>query len=141
MANARHLFERVLDGIKSSLSARLILIGGAAADADPTDMHLALGHDWQSASELGNRPRHHREGDHFHFSQQILRWIRSTGWLASPMGRVGPSLLSGQHPTRGVTILFFRSKFLALDQPGQRMNSFLPGKISYGPQWACRTPT
>ena len=27
MANARHLFERVLDGIKSSLSARLILRG------------------------------------------------------------------------------------------------------------------
>jgi hypothetical protein len=51
MANARHLFERVLDGIESSLSARLILVGGAAADADPTDMHLALGHDRQSASE------------------------------------------------------------------------------------------
>ena len=51
MAKARHLFERVLDGIESSLSARLILVGGAAADADPTDMHLALGHDWQSASE------------------------------------------------------------------------------------------
>src|SRR5262249_26275856 len=46
-----HLFERVLDGIESSLSARLILVGGAAADADPTDMHLALGHDRQSASE------------------------------------------------------------------------------------------
>src|SRR6476661_6290674 len=42
MANARHLFERVLDGIKSSLSARLILIGGAAADADPTDMFPRL---------------------------------------------------------------------------------------------------
>ena len=51
MANARHLFERVLDGIKSSLSARLILVGGAAADADPTDMHLALSHNRQSTSE------------------------------------------------------------------------------------------
>ena len=45
MAKARHLFERVLDGIESSLSARLVLVGGAAADADPTDMGLALGHD------------------------------------------------------------------------------------------------
>src|SRR6516164_11428276 len=51
MAKARHLFERVLDGIESSLSARLVLVGGAAADTDPTDMHLALGHDRQSASE------------------------------------------------------------------------------------------
>ena len=51
MANARHLFEGVLDGIKSSLSARLILVGGAAADADPTDMHLALSHNRQSTSE------------------------------------------------------------------------------------------
>ena len=43
MANAPSVFqEEVLDGIKSSLSARLILVGGAAADADPTDMHLAL---------------------------------------------------------------------------------------------------
>jgi len=40
-----------------------------------------------------------------------------------------------------VTILFFRSKFLALDQPGQRMNNFSPGKTSHAPQWACRTPT
>ena len=38
LATAWHLFERVLNGIKSSLSARLILVGGAAADADPTDM-------------------------------------------------------------------------------------------------------
>jgi len=29
-ANAWHLFESVLDGIKPSLSARLILVGGAA---------------------------------------------------------------------------------------------------------------
>ena len=54
MANARHLFEKVLDGIKSSLSARLILVGGAAADADPTDMHLALSHNRQSTSESNN---------------------------------------------------------------------------------------
>jgi hypothetical protein len=51
MVNARDLFERVLDGIDSSLSARLILVRGAAADANPTDMYLALGHDRQSASE------------------------------------------------------------------------------------------
>ena len=50
-ANAWHLFESVLDGIKPSLSARLILVGGAAADADPTDMHLALSHDRQSTRE------------------------------------------------------------------------------------------
>ena len=25
--------------------------------------------------------------------------------------------------------------------PDQRMNNFLPGKTSYAPQWACRTPT
>jgi hypothetical protein len=48
---ARHLFERLLNGIKSSLSARLILVGGAAADADPTDMRLALSHNRQSTSE------------------------------------------------------------------------------------------
>ena len=84
----------------------------------------------------------HREGDHFHFSQQILLvWIRSTGWRVSEGGRRGKSPLSGEHHTGGVLIFFFRSKFLALDQPGQRMNNFSPGKTSHAPQWACRTPT
>src|SRR5262245_51062058 len=43
------LFERVFDGIDAGLSARLVLIRGAAADADTTDMHLVVGHDRQAA--------------------------------------------------------------------------------------------
>src|SRR4029077_12685124 len=58
------LFEGVFDGIDSSLSAHLILVGGAAADADPADMHLVLGHNRQSASERNDsrnqrKPWHH----------------------------------------------------------------------------------
>ena len=45
------LLERVLGGIEADLGARLILIGGAAADADAADLHLVRGHDRQSAGK------------------------------------------------------------------------------------------
>ena len=67
LANAWCLFERVLDGIKPSLSARLILVGGAAADADATDMHFALSHDRQSTCESNDSGDQRQTGYHAPF--------------------------------------------------------------------------
>jgi hypothetical protein len=52
------------------LSARLILVGGAAADADPTDMHLALSHNRQSTSERNDSGNQRKSW--YHTSFEIL---------------------------------------------------------------------
>src|SRR6516164_2323828 len=41
------LCQFVLYGIDPGLGALLILVGRAAADADPTDLHIVCGHDWK----------------------------------------------------------------------------------------------
>jgi hypothetical protein len=59
MANARHLFERVLDGIKSSLSARLILRGLALLGPNlgpATFFGLAISCAWLRATKRGVSP-------------------------------------------------------------------------------------
>jgi hypothetical protein len=40
------LRQFVLYGVERGLGAQLILVGGAAADADSADLHLIGGHDW-----------------------------------------------------------------------------------------------
>jgi hypothetical protein len=40
------LRQFVLDGVESGLGAQFVLVGGAAADADPADLHLVRCHDW-----------------------------------------------------------------------------------------------
>jgi hypothetical protein len=53
---------------------------------------------------------------------------------------------SATHPSGGGPFSFFAANSLsyregAVPPAAQRMNNFLPGKTSYGPQWACRSRT
>src|SRR4026207_196850 len=53
----RALIQRILDGIESRLRTFLVLVGGAAADANPADVDFVRGHDRQAARNR-NGSRH-----------------------------------------------------------------------------------
>ena len=43
----RTLHQFAFYGVDPRLGALLVLVGCAAADADPTDLHFVRGHDWK----------------------------------------------------------------------------------------------
>jgi len=82
----RMLRQFALYGVDPGLGALLVLIGRAAADADPTDLHLVCGHDWKTP---GKRDDARKIGYAGHHAGLALLAEGQLAELACREGKVG----------------------------------------------------
>src|SRR6266481_9950792 len=82
----RMLRQFALYGVDPGLGALLVLVGRAAADADPTDLHLVCGHDWKTP---GKRDDARKIGYAGHHAGLALLAEGQLAELACREGKVG----------------------------------------------------
>jgi hypothetical protein len=82
----RMLRQFALYGVDPGLGALLVLVGRAAADADPTDLHLVCGHDWKTPGKRNDAGKIGYAGDYAGFPLFAKGQLAE---LASRKGKIG----------------------------------------------------